>query len=61
LRARLLLERARFVGWVERNETHQWPPVTVMGFASLYPSYEGDFCLRASMRAQTARSKLLQR
>src|SRR3546814_11959440 len=32
------------VGWVERSETHHLPAITrrgVMGFASLYSSYEG--------------------
>jgi hypothetical protein len=29
------------VGWVERSDTHQLLLGTVMGFASLYPSYEG--------------------
>ena len=28
------------VGWVERSDTHQCPAQKVMGFASLYPSYD---------------------
>src|SRR5689334_19898767 len=28
------------VGWVERSETHQFLRGTMMGFASLYPSYD---------------------
>src|SRR5215470_1750823 len=31
--------RFRFVGWVERSETHGLVACVVMGFASLYPSY----------------------
>jgi hypothetical protein len=29
----------RPVGWVERSDTHQSPPVTSMGIASFNPSY----------------------
>ena len=37
--APLAFERA-IVGWVERSDTHQLLPETMMGFAALYPSYE---------------------
>jgi hypothetical protein len=41
-----LFECAPLVGWVERSDTHH-AGREVMGFASLYPSYEVcDFCLR---------------
>ena len=33
------LRRFSFVGWVERSDTHQHHRMTLMGFASLYPSY----------------------
>src|SRR6185312_8316626 len=29
-----------FVGWVERSETHRHRRPALMGFASLYPSYD---------------------
>ncbi len=34
------------VGWVERSETHHWASGVVMGFASLYPSYDFPNSLR---------------
>jgi hypothetical protein len=35
-----LRAKRRTVGWVERSETHQLHRRGMMGFASLYPSYE---------------------
>ena len=34
----------RFVGWVERSDTHHFRPTTSMGIAPLHPSY-GHACV----------------
>ena len=48
-------ERERFVGWVERSETHHGPcraEQSTMGFAALNPSY-----LDPSLRISTAAAR----
>src|SRR3546814_982023 len=47
--------RRSCVGWVERSETHRSPDLPVMGFASLYPSYESGWRAPASTRSEERR------
>jgi hypothetical protein len=60
---RQAFECGRFVGWVERSDVNQLLPGTVMGFATLTPSYDVcNFCCCERHREPWRRNPaLLQR